>query len=190
MEFKRSSTSQQGTASEQGDPEADRQLREGLVWEARADGLVQAGPEPAVRCRASGRGSSLGLWLGGQLPLPPRSLALLLLLAVQLLQLPLHVLRHLHLQQVFHAMLRLIPNKHLPAGRQVSRAAGWHIMDAPATHPAPAKLCTHLDEFLTSHPHMGLWLPTVQLTQDQVGSLVPHLLPTRCRGCQLGRGRG
>lgn len=41
MEFKRSSASQQGTASEQGDPEADRQLREGLVWEARADGLVK-----------------------------------------------------------------------------------------------------------------------------------------------------
>ena len=50
--------------------------------------------------------------------------------------------------------------------------------------------CTYLDEFLTSHPHIRLRLPAMQLSQDQVGSLVPHLLPTRCRGCQLEEGRG
>lgn len=30
----------------------------------------------------------------------------------------------------------------------------------------------------------------MQLSQDQVGSLVSHLLPTRCCGCQLEEGRG
>lgn len=57
-------------------------------------------------------------------------------------------------------------------------------------HPAPLKPCTHLDEFLTSHPNVRLWLPAVQLAQDQVGSLAPHLLPARCRGGQLGEGSG
>lgn len=85
-------------------------------------------------------------------------------------------------------MLRLIPNKHLSAGEAGDQLAGtsWTL----PTLPHPAKPCTHLDEFLTRHSHVGLWLPAVQLTQDQVGSLVPHLLPTRCRGCQLGKGRG
>lgn len=55
-------------------------------------------------------------------------------------------------------------------------------------HPSP-KPYTHLDEFLTSRSDIRLWFPGVQLTQDQVGSLVPHLLSTRCRGCQLGEGR-
>lgn len=125
MEFKRSSASQQGTASKQ---EADGQLREGLVWEDS-----EAGPELVARCGASGRCSSLCLWLWGQLPLLLLPLALLLLLAVQLLQLPIYILRHLHLQQVFHAMLRLIPNKHLPAGE----AGEQSIWLAHHGHPHP-----------------------------------------------------
>lgn len=106
-------------------------------------------------------------------------LALLLLLAVLLLQLPLNIFRHLHLQQVFQAMFWFIPNKDLPAGEAGEQLAG------PPGASTPCQPCTHLDEFLTSHLHVRLWLPAVQLTEDQVCSLVPHLLPTRCCGCQL-----
>lgn len=79
------------------------------------------------------------------------------------------------------------PMRTCQQGRQGKQVSSWL---AHCGHPPLSQPCTHLDEFLTSHPHIGLRLPVVQLAQDQVGSLVPHLLPTRCRGRQLGDGRG
>lgn len=47
---------------------------------------------------------------------------LLLLLLVELLELLFHVFRYLHLQQVFHASLWLITNKHLQEEEAGERA--------------------------------------------------------------------
>lgn len=66
---------------------------------------------------------ALGLW-GTRAP------QLLLFLLVKLLQLSLHIFRYLHLQQVFHANLWLIANKHLQAeetGEQLLLAVGTSL---------------------------------------------------------------
>lgn len=58
------------------------------------------------------------------------------LLVILLLQLPLNLLRHLHLQQVLQASLWLIPNKYLPAGEAREELVGipW---TSPPPNPAP-----------------------------------------------------